>query len=164
MSEFVIHELPVLAGTLAISPIPGRTRHYGTDRQRLLDWASHLVVSMTTQAELDRKGSGSLGEDLAAHGILWRHLPIEDFGAPGPEVEAMWPEASETARFLLARGGKVLVHCFGGCGRSGMACLRLMIEAGEEPNEALHRLRRVRPCAVETQDQMDWAMGRQSLE
>ena len=51
----------------------------------------------------------------------------------------------------------MLVHCRGGCGRSGMAVLRLMVEAGEAPEEALARLRAVRPCAVETEAQMDWA-------
>ncbi|PWG16818.1 phosphatase domain-containing protein [Salibaculum griseiflavum] len=157
MSEFVIYELPLLAGTLALSPIPGRTRHYGTDRDRLLAWGPAMVITMTTQAELDRKGSGGLGGDLAAYGIAWRHLPVEDFGAPGPEVEAAWPETSATARAMLAEGRRVLVHCFGGCGRSGMACLRLMVEAGEPPGSALTRLRAVRPCAVETDAQLAWA-------
>jgi hypothetical protein len=38
-----------------------------------------------------------------------------------------------------------------------MAVLRLMIEAGEEPGEALARLRAVRACAVETDAQLEWA-------
>jgi hypothetical protein len=40
-----------------------------------------------------------------------------------------------------------------------MAVLRLMIEAGEEPQSALARLRKVRPCAVETEAQMQWALA-----
>ena len=52
----------------------------------------------------------------------------------------------------------VLVHCFGGCGRSGMLVLRVMIEAGEPAGTALKRLRQVRPCAVETEAQMAWAV------
>ena len=50
-----------------------------------------------------------------------------------------------------------MIHCFGGCGRSGMAALRLMVEAGEDADEALERLRAVRPCAVETDAQLRWA-------
>jgi len=157
LAEFAIHDLPVLSGRLAISPIPGRTRHYATDRARLLAWRPRLVVTMTTLAELARKGSAGLPGDLAAHGIAWRHLPVVDFGAPGAEVEAVWPEVSALARGRLAKGGRVLVHCFGGCGRSGMAVLRLMVEAGEAPDAALVRLRAVRPCAVETEAQMLWA-------
>jgi len=159
MPEFVIFDLPVAGGTLALSPIPGRTRHYGTDRDRLLAWAPALVISMTTQAELDRKGSGGLGRDLAAHGIAWRHLPVPDFGTPGPELDALWPEVSAEALTALGAGGRVLVHCFGGCGRSGMICLRLMVDAGEAPGPALSRLRAMRPCAVETEAQLDWALA-----
>jgi protein-tyrosine phosphatase len=89
----------------------------------------------------------------------WVHLPVPDFAAPGPEVLAQWPSVSHMARKALAGGGRVLVHCKGGCGRSGMVVLRLMIEFGEAPEQALARLRAVRPCAVETQEQMDWAYG-----
>lgn len=159
MPEFLIHAVTVGAGELAISPIPGRTRHYGTDRERLLEWAPDVVISMTTQAELDRKGAGGLGSDLEARGIVWRHLPVEDFGAPESQVLQQWPDVSKQARSVLRDGGKVLVHCYGGCGRSGMAALRLMVEMGEEAAVALQRLRAVRACAVETDAQMVWAMG-----
>lgn len=159
MDEFVVHDLPVAGGTLAISPMPGRTRPYGVDRERLLAWAPALVVTMCTQAELDRKGSGGLGPDLAGQGIAWRILPVSDFGVPGQAVEDAWPEVEALALDLLRSGGRVLVHCFGGCGRSGMAVLRLMIAAGEGPDQALIRLRTVRPCAVESEAQMAWAKG-----
>lgn len=159
MPEFVIHDLPVGGGTLAISPIPGRTRHYGADRARLLDWDPALVVTLCTLAELARMGSAGLPGDLAAAGIAWRHLPLEDFGAPAEGFAAPWREAEALALGHLARGERVLLHCFGGCGRSGMAALRLMTAAGEDPARALERLRRVRPCAVETEAQMAWAMG-----
>jgi hypothetical protein len=38
-----------------------------------------------------------------------------------------------------------------------MIILRLMIAAGEGPDAALARLRKTRPCAVETDAQMAWA-------
>jgi hypothetical protein len=41
-----------------------------------------------------------------------------------------------------------------------MAILRLLVEMGEQPEEALQRLRAVRPCAVETDAQFDWAANR----
>ena len=153
--EFVIHTLQAGGGTLALSPMPGRTRHYYADWLRLSDWRPDLVVTLTEQAELDRKGAGSLGRDLVQAGIAWKHLPIKDFGVP--EV-LDWPELCGDVLARLERGEKVLVHCFGGCGRSGMLVLRLLIAAGEAPDQALARLRSVRPCAVETEAQMAWAM------
>ncbi|WP_306372146.1 protein-tyrosine phosphatase family protein [Pseudooctadecabacter jejudonensis] len=112
---------------------------------------------MTTQSEMDRMGASSFGHDLEAVGIAWHHLPIVDFGAPDATIRHQWHEVSAQAHTLLKEGGRVLSHCFGGCGRSGMVALRLMVEAGEAPDAALARLRAVRPCAVERDAQFDWA-------
>ena len=156
---FVIAALPLGNGSLGICPAPGRAGAYADDLATILDWAPGLVLTMTTQAELDSTGARGFGGDLARAGIDWRHLEIGDYGTPGPETALTWPEASQVAHGVLAGGGKVLAHCFGGCGRSGMALLRLMIEAGEAPESALMRLRAARPCAVETPAQLDWAKG-----
>ena len=157
LDDFSPHPLPVLGGLLAVSPMPGRTRHYRTDWDTLVGWGPRAVLTMTKQAELERKGAGSLGADCTGLGIAWHHLPVADFGAPTPEVEALWPEVSRDLRAHLSRGNRVLVHCFGGCGRSGMAALRLMVDAGEAPAAALTLLREARPCAVETEAQLAWA-------
>ena len=152
-----IAELALGGGVLAISPMPGRSGAYQADLRDLLAFGPALVLTMTTGEELASKEAAILPDDLALHGILWRHLPIADYGAPGTVTAGLWPEASLQARAVLRQGGKVLIHCMGGCGRSGMAALRLMVEAGEEPSAALKRLRAVRPCAVEMPEQFEWA-------
>ena len=124
---------------------------------QLLAWRPDMVLTMTEQAEMQALGAGKLGERLLAAGVDWHPLPIHDFGAPGPGVQAAWPGVSAQAGAVLMRGGKVLAHCRGGCGRSGMVVLRLMVELGEDPEEALARLRGARPCAVETKAQQAWA-------
>lgn len=156
---FAIAELSLGAGRIGICPMPGRTGRYGADLATILAWGPDMVLTMTTGIELEASGADSLAEDMAQAGIDWRHLPITDFGAPGNGTAAEWPAVSAAARALLARGGRVLAHCYGGCGRSGMALLRLMVDSGEAPDDALARLRAVRPCAVETGGQMAWATG-----
>ncbi len=158
MPVLEIHALPVGAGALALSPLPGRGGAYAGDLEHLVAWEPALVLSMTTLPEMEAGGAGNLGADLRREGIRWIHLPIEDFGTPPPDTDAAWPEASQAALSVLQGGGRALIHCRGGCGRSGMAMLRLMIEAGETPDAALARLRAIRPCAVETDAQMAWAM------
>ncbi|MBN8631969.1 MAG: dual specificity protein phosphatase family protein [Rhodobacterales bacterium] len=153
----VIAELPVGGGRLGIGPMPGRGGAYAADLAEVLAWGPGLVLTMTTQEELASKGAEGLPGDLAAAGVEWLHLPIADFGAPQGETAAAWPRASLAALGVLAAGGKVWVHCMGGCGRSGTVALRLMVEAGEEASAALTRLRTVRPCAVETPEQFQWA-------
>lgn len=162
MSGFVIYALPVAEGIAALSPLPGRGGDYKADLAHLRDWQPAIVISMTTLAEMVACGAGDLGHDLQNSGTRWMHLPIEDFGAPSPEIEEAWHTASKAALAALQGGGRVLIHCNGGCGRSGMAMLRLMAETGEAPSAALARLRAIRPCAVETDAQMRWAFEGQS--
>jgi protein-tyrosine phosphatase len=154
-----IAALQVGGGTLAISPLPGRGGAYAADLADLLDFAPALVLSMTPLDEMAARGAGDLPQDLGHHGIGWLHLPVADFGAPSGATDAAWPAAAAQARAVLAAGGRVLAHCFGGCGRSGMAVLRLMVDCGEAAPAALARLRAVRPCAVETEAQFAWAAG-----
>ncbi len=159
MSGFAIVEVPVLAGWLAICPMPGRWGDMHSDLAEVMAWAPDMVITLTGLAEMRALGADHLGTALERHGLAWRHLPIVDYGLPGAAEQALWPTISAEARAVLGRGGRVLVHCKGGCGRSGMIVLRLMVEAGEDADAALARLRAVRPCAVETEAQMDWAVA-----
>lgn len=154
---FEIAEVRLGEGWLGISPIPGRTGAYERDLTAILRWGANMVLTMTTGPELKRVGAGGLPDDLAAAGVAWRHLPIPDFGAPPTGTRDLWPEASAAAHEVLGAGGRVLAHCYGGCGRSGMALMRLMVEAGEDADLALERLRDARPCAVEREAQRAWA-------
>lgn len=158
MSDFVIHALSVGGGTLALTPLPGSSGDYAADMAHLREWQPALVISLTTQAELLTAGAETLGWDVQAAGTRWISFPVKDFGIPAPDQLETWQIASGAARGALSGGGRVLIHCRGGCGRSGMAVLRLMIEAGEEASEALARLRNLRPCAIETPAQMAWAL------
>ncbi|MGI9369585.1 MAG: protein-tyrosine phosphatase family protein [Ruegeria sp.] len=159
MPQLVFYALQVGGGTLAISSMPGRGGNYAEDLNAISDWKPGLVISMTTEVEMIQEGARNLGSDIQSRASRWVHLPIEDFGAPSPETRTKWPDVSASARQALAGGGRVLVHCRGGCGRSGMIALRLMVECGEVPGQALRRLRAVRPCAVETDGQMNWALS-----
>lgn len=158
MTGVVIHALRVGGGTLAICPLPGAGGDYRGDLDLIHDWGPGLVISLTTEAEMVTAGGRHLGTDIQSLAARWAHLPVADFGIPTADVEARWPTVSRSARQALAGGGRVLIHCRGGCGRSGMVALRLMIECGDAPKAALAHLRHVRPCAIETEAQMIWAM------
>ncbi len=154
-----LHALSVADGILALCPLPGAGGDYVGDMDHIHDWQPGLVISMTTAVEHLEAGAEGLGQDFQAMGSRWHHLPLPDFSAPNTAMLEHWGEVSALALQALRGGGRVLVHCKGGCGRSGMVVLRLMIEAGEMPAKALRRLRTQRPCAVETEAQMQWAMA-----
>ena len=160
MSQLVIYALQVGGGTLALTSMPGRGGDYCIDLDTIAAWQPGLVVSMTTDVEMLQDGAQEFGSDIQSRASRWVHLPIEDFGAPTKAIDDAWPSVSAAARHALSGGGRVLVHCRGGCGRSGMVVLRLMVECGERADTALQRLRAVRPCAVETDAQLAWASQR----
>ncbi len=159
MTEFSINDVSAGTGRIGICPMPGRYGVYRLDIATVKAWRPDLVLTMTELHEMERIGVTNLAGDLAAFGCDWLHLPITDFGVPTGETLADWPAAATRACEILAPGGRVLVHCYGGCGRSGMAVVRILVEMGEPPEMAVARLRAVRACAVETEAQMIWARG-----
>ena len=135
--DFDIYALNAGGGTLALCPLP--VGHL----DRVRGWAPDLVISMCEAHEMPNG---------LWNGFAMRHVPVVDYGVP--EV-GVWEGVEDVVLPILRRGGRVLIHSKGGCGRSGMAVLRLMLRAGEP--DALARLRTVRACAVETEAQLAWA-------
>jgi protein-tyrosine phosphatase len=157
--SFSLSILKVGKGSLSICRLPGRYGNLDSDLEIVEKWAPNLVVSMTTESEFKQSTAGDLPGRLSEAGIEWIHLPIEGFGAPEKETMIAWPAVSLRIQNILDGGGKVLLHCRGGQGRSGMIALRLLIEIGENPSDALKRLRIVRPGAVETSEQLQWSLA-----
>lgn len=152
-----LHAVSVLDGMLAICAAPGWRGNYQADLDDIHVWRPGLVASMTTEAEQVEFGAPHLGSDIQSLGSRWFHLPVWRDTVPGPDTRALWPAASAQMRQALSGGGRVLMHCRRGCESSGMMALRLMIECGEAPEQALARLRALRPCAVHTGAQLQWA-------
>lgn len=157
MNSQIIYALTVGSGLLGLSELPGRTGRMDEDLLHIGEWRPSLVMSLTSLAEMAQHEAQGLGGEIQSRGARWIHLPVPDMGVPDPTEAGQWSAALDLASAALQGGGRVLVHCMGGCGRSGMVVLRLMIMAGEKPEPALARLRRVRPCAVETEEQLRWA-------
>ena len=154
---FEISELPLAGGAVGISRAPGRHGDYAGDLRAVLDWHPDLVLTMISDLEMEAIDAETIGADLAKAHVLWRHFPVTDFRAPCARAVAEWPAVEAEVMAVLSAGGKVLVHCYGGCGRSGMAVLKLMVDAGEDRNAAIERLRAARPGAVESASQAAWA-------
>ena len=153
---FTISEILLGGGTVGICPLPGRFNSYPEDFHLILDWRPDFVISLTDDLELNKEGIQELSKDLKKAKIEWKHFPIVDFGIPDASSGG-WSEISEQTHASLAAGGRILCHCYGGCGRSGMVVMRLMCELGENGDDALFRLRQIRQCAVETSAQKRWA-------
>jgi atypical dual specificity phosphatase len=89
---------------------------------------------------------------LRRHGLREVHLAVRDFAAPSPgQIERGLDAVLET----LAAGEAAAIHCGGGLGRTGtvLACY-LASSEGLGAEEAIRRIRAVRPGSVETPAQL----------
>ncbi|XP_013790735.2 cyclin-dependent kinase inhibitor 3-like [Limulus polyphemus] len=73
------------------------------------------VFVLCTSGELNKYRVPTLLEKYEQHGILFHHYPFPD-GTP-PEINCLMKLIAELI-CSLNRGHRVLIHCFGGLGRS----------------------------------------------
>jgi ADP-ribosyl-[dinitrogen reductase] hydrolase len=148
MTGFAIATLPLQGGgAIGIAPCPA-----AEDAAAISAWAPQAVLTLLedgARAQAVRDLCGGLG-------VAWHHLPIQDYAPPDAAFEAAWQVAGAALRQGLRQGGRLLVHCAAGRGRSGTIAARLLVELGEAaPDAATDQVRRVRPGAVETAAQAD---------
>ena len=156
-------------GKIGLTLCPGKTQSWGLTgswaRDLALDldavgsWNAAVVVTLIEGAELERLQVEGLGEAVRDRHMEWVHLPIRDRSAPDAAFEEAWIEVGESLRARLRAGFNILVHCMGGLGRAGTIASRLLVELGWTPSDAIREVRRVRPGAIETDDQEDLVHG-----
>jgi protein-tyrosine phosphatase len=115
-----------------------------------------LFVDLTEEGEL---------EPYAAElppSARWQRIPVRDFTAPTPDVVVRALDAIDAE---LAAGGVAFVHCWAGCGRTGVVVGCWLVRHGAEPRDALARVADVRGLGCpQTLEQrlaiLDWEPGR----
>ncbi len=141
-------------GGLALTLLPGR-RDYGRDPAEDITairrgGITHVATLLSLE-EYGRYGVEGLGDAYAAAGLNHRSLPILDQAVP--TVEEMRALVA-WMRSAIEAGGRVLVHCVGGLGRSGTAAACLLVEQGMDAEAAIAAVRRARsPRAIESEVQ-----------
>ena len=159
-NEYKIYRLilnPV--GEIALSRMPGSVTCIEDDVAEIVALNCACVLTLAPQEELIRHGGHRLSSLLMNEGIEWHHFPIIDYATPLPSQDRVWSELSERMHDHLNDNRSILVHCYAGVGRSGMIALRLLVERGANPEDALTQIRQVRPGAVERTAQYEWAIA-----
>ena len=135
---------------------PGNRHPWVRNLERDLDamdaWGCQCLITLMELHELIDYQVQDLGERaLARYGESgWLHLPITDCSTPNAAWEAQWQTCRGPIHDRLDRGERVVIHCLGGLGRTGLVACRLLIERGMQPKKALEEVRAARPGTVET--------------
>jgi len=125
-------------------------RDLATDLDAIEAWGATVVVSLVEHFEFDLLKVPDLGERVRERGLIWLHLPIVDMDVPDELFELQWLIAGPFLRERLQAGERVILHCMGGLGRTGMIAARLLCELGESPATAIDRVRAARPGTIQT--------------
>ncbi|MBV5330283.1 MAG: cyclin-dependent kinase inhibitor 3 family protein [Chlorobium sp.] len=133
-------------------------RNLGTDLDAIADWGADAVVTLMEEFEMQMLGVPALPSLLEGRYIEWHHLPIRDVDIPDHHFEERWLESGQRIKSILSGGGKILIHCRGGIGRTGTIAAKLLVEFGFKPSDAVALVRRTRPGTIETKAQEQYVL------
>lgn len=167
-----IATLPIGTGAVGVTFAPGKKqlkamtgewhRDIDLDLLAIKAWGAQLLISLIEPFEFKELGIETLPDRTAAHGLDWIGLPIKDGDAPDHRFLRQWETLGPSLVRTISSGGRVVVHCKGGLGRAGTIASLLLIQSGAATSaeQAIARVREVRPGAIETFEQevflMEW--------
>lgn len=133
----------IVPGRLAVMNRPGMYSSMREDLTFLRRQGVGAIVSLTTSPLDDA--------ELRAAEITCLHEPVSDFTPPSPV------QIEKIIEYMCARheepGCMVLVHCGAGLGRSGTVAACYLVYTGMAADQAIARVRELRPFSVETAEQ-----------
>lgn len=155
MEHYGATEIPVpgTSGTLLLGPVPKDEEAVSAIATMGID----AVLSLATAEELCEHGVANMQDVFLQHSLSWTHFPIKDFDIPSVADTKAWSALETILAERLKTGGRILIHCRAGFGRSGMIAARLLMACGSTPDKAVETVRDARPGTIETPAQLDWA-------
>jgi ADP-ribosyl-[dinitrogen reductase] hydrolase len=172
--ELIIATVPVVGkAVIGIIPCPGRNqtgavgtpwhRELEADLKALEAWNTQMLVSLVEPHEFSQLGVTNFIEAVQHCNFRWHHLPITDMAAPSATFQEAWNTHGSDILRSLEHGERVVIHCAGGLGRSGMIAAKLLTVFGVSPDEAIAKVREARPGAIETRVQETYVLTGPSL-
>lgn len=155
MKKYGATEIPVpgTSGVLFLGPVPKDQEAISEIAKSRVD----AVLSLATAEEISEHGVTNMQDIFLQHALSWTHFPIKDFDIPSDADTRAWSALETILAERLKTGGRVLIHCRAGFGRSGMIAARLLMACGSTPDDAVATVRNARPGTIETPAQLDWA-------
>ena len=153
-------------GRLGLTLCPGKkdggkgwNRDLKIDLEAIRTWGATTVITLIEDHEFSLLAVEALGDEVRRFGMEWLHFPIRDVDIPDERFAHAWKEARPVIHGRLNAGQRILIHCRGGLGRTGLVAALILVERGVEPRSAMRRVRAVRPHAIETTAQENYVLG-----
>jgi ADP-ribosyl-[dinitrogen reductase] hydrolase len=153
-------------GRLGLTLCPGKKdasrnwdRDLKEDMRAIRAWGASIVVTLIEDHEFHLLAVENMEQEVRALGMEWRHLPIRDVDVPDHRFEDAWVQMGAELHDKLDAGARILIHCRGGLGRTGLVAGRILVERGCDPGTAVRRVRAVRPHAIETAAQERYVLN-----
>ena len=155
--------LKVGPASLLLTHLPGRShvdgqgrvwsRDLEADLKALKVWGADAVICLVEPGELTAMGVPDYAEALRKYDFALFHLPIRDMSTPGQPFEEAWAHHANELNELLSGPSHIVVHCAAGLGRTGMFCAEMLVRIGYNAEDAIQKVRGIRPGAIETHAQ-----------
>ena len=126
-------------------------------------WGASAVLTLIEDHEFVRLGVPEFATEIRRTRLFWYHMAIPDMSAPGTVFDEAWSRDGARVFESLRAGERLVVHCAGGLGRSGMVAAKLLIALGAPASHAIATVRQARPGAIETDEQVDYVLNGPSL-
>ncbi|MEE9913213.1 MAG: ADP-ribosylglycohydrolase family protein [Deltaproteobacteria bacterium] len=128
-------------------------RDLDIDLQAIQDWGAQALVNLMEEHEYDLLRVPDYVQKAHTYPMEFYHLPITDVHPPDERFNGLWKSAGPKLRQILLDGGKILLHCRGGLGRTGTVAAQLLVELGMPHKAAVKAVRDARHGTIETRDQ-----------
>jgi len=145
------------SGVIGLTILPGRkdySRSIDEDLKQLKEYKVDTIIPLITDDEFDHFGVGELLEKYEEYNFNVKRLPIMD------QLVSSHQEMKELIDYLderLQQNEKIVLHCVGGLGRSGLVAASYLKYKGRNAKDAIQSVRKVRGLrAVESKIQEEF--------
>lgn len=149
-------ERPV-PGSLFLTEMPGRYEPMDEFKVWISDLSIDTVICLTPLDEI-REKSEEYYHLIRSGNYPWEmvHFPIPDYGAPDDPTGFLNLTREMASR--ITQGGKILVHCAAGIGRTGTFAMVLLMALGTGRMDAAQEVRMAgsEPEGIGQRALIDW--------
>jgi protein-tyrosine phosphatase/nicotinamidase-related amidase len=144
-------------GNIGLTILPGRkdySRSVDEDLKQLKKYGVNTIIPLITDDEFGHFGVSDLLDKYEEYGFTVHQLPIMD------QLVSSEEEMIDMVNYLdnaVKKDEKILLHCVGGLGRSGLVAASYLKYKGLDSDEAITAVRKVRgPRTVESKIQEEF--------